>query len=70
MRLNTQQALAGLTVNGAYALGIEDQQGSIFPNALANLIITKQISSLDYIPYAVNDDCIAKIIIKGLEIKR
>lgn len=70
MRLNTQQALAGLTVNGAYALGIDDQQGSIFPNALANLIITKQISSLDYIPYAVNDDCIAKIIIKGLEIKR
>lgn len=59
------ETLHAATINGAYAMGIEATHGSITTGKRANLIITKPVPSLDYIPYAYGSDVIEKVIIGG-----
>lgn len=54
-----------VSLNGAYAMGVEDQLGSISPGKTASLIITKKIPSLEYLPYAYGNNLIDKVMIKG-----
>lgn len=64
-RLLPREALTAATINSAYAMGVSDVVGSIAIGKIANLIITKPISSLDYIPYSYGENCIDKVILKG-----
>ncbi|NOY36592.1 MAG: imidazolonepropionase [Chlorobi bacterium] len=68
MRMLPEEALIASTLNGAYAMGISDELGSIVPGKKANLIITKPIPSLAYIPYAYGSDIIYKVMIEGREV--
>lgn len=65
MRLTPIQALNACTLNSAYAMGISDVAGSITAGKLANLIITKRIPSLTWIPYCYQTPFINKVILKG-----
>lgn len=65
MKLTPEEAFNAVTINGAYALEISDNHGSIGIGKTANLLITKAINSLAYIPYAFGEDCIEKTIING-----
>ena len=65
MRLLPNEAFNAVTINGAYALELEDQVGSITKGKLANLIITKKISGLSHIPYAFGSTPVDKVMIKG-----
>jgi len=69
MKLNTQQAIHAATLNGAYAMGISESHGTIAKGKVANLFITKEIPSIDFIPYAFNTSIIDKIIVNGKVIK-
>ena len=68
MRLNSHQALSAMTINGAHALDLGNQCGSIFPSANANFIITHEVSSLAYLAYGVNDHWISKVFVNGQEL--
>lgn len=68
MKLSPEEAINAATINGAYAMGIADNYGSITKGKKANIIITKKIPSYYYIPYAFGDNHIDKIIINGKEI--
>ena len=59
------EVLNAVTRNGAYAMGLEETHGSITPGKVANLIITKPMSSFGFMPYAYGSSQIHKVIING-----
>ena len=65
MKITPEEAINAATINGAYAMGIADNYGSITIGKKANLIITKKIPSYYYLPYAFGDNHIDQVIIKG-----
>jgi imidazolonepropionase len=64
-QLTPEEAFNALTINSAYAMREQNKVGSITPGKIANLIITKKISSYGFIPYAFGSDLIDKFLIKG-----
>lgn len=69
MRLTPEEAINATTINGAYAMGLNHSHGSITKGKKANLIITKEIPSYGYLPYAFGSNLIDSVIINGAEVK-
>ena len=65
LRMLPEEAINAATLNGAYAMSLEDDVGSIRPGKLANLIVTHPVPSLAYLPYAFGSDHIAQVMIRG-----
>jgi len=65
MKMLPQEAINAATINGAFAMEIQDQLGSISIGKKANLIFTLPIHSIDYLPYAFGSNLIEKVMIKG-----
>jgi imidazolonepropionase len=65
MKLTPEEAINAATINGAYAMGISNNYGSITKGKKANLIITKTVPSYNYLPYAFGDNHIDSVIING-----
>lgn len=68
MRLTPVQSLNACTLNSAYAMGVSNIAGSITHGKLANLIITKKIPSLTWIPYCWQTPFISKVLLRGREV--
>ena len=65
MRLTPEQSFNACTINSAYAMGVSDILGSITVGKKANLIITKLVPSLAFIPYSHQTPIIEKVILNG-----
>lgn len=65
MKLTPEEAFNAVTINGAYAMEVEDRLGSITAGKDANLIITKPIPNLSYIPYMFGTNHIDKVLLQG-----
>ncbi len=65
MKLTPEEAINAATINGAYAMGISTEYGSITKGKKANVIITKNIPSYNYLPYAFGDNHIDQVLING-----
>ena len=65
MKMLPEEAINAATLNGAYAMGLEKELGSITPGKLANIIITKPIPSLAYLPYSFGGSKISQVLLKG-----
>ena len=65
MKIMPFQAFNAATLNGAYAMELSQNFGSIAKGKKANFIITKPISSLHFIPYNYGNNVIDKIVING-----
>ena len=65
MKMLPEEAINAATVNGAYAMEMQDMAGSIMVGKKANLIFTKPVSSLAYIPYAFGSNLIDRVMING-----
>jgi imidazolonepropionase len=65
MRMLPQEAINAATINGAYAMELQNEVGSITIGKKANLIFTKPISSLAYLPYSFGSNMIDRIMIAG-----
>ena len=65
MRMLPEEAINAATINGAYALSLGEQLGSITPGKLANLIITRPVPSLAYLPYAFGTNLVDQVLIRG-----
>lgn len=65
MKLLPEEAINAATLNGAYAMELGDQLGSITIGKKANLIFTKPVPSLAYLPYAFGSQLIDKVMING-----
>lgn len=58
MRLTPEEALNAVTVNGAAAMELSEELGSITIGKKANLIITKPMPSMAYMAYAFGENCV------------
>ncbi len=62
MKMTPEEALNALTINAAYAMGLEETHGTISLGKKTPLILTKEIPSMAYIPYAFGDSHIERLI--------
>ncbi|MFC0774689.1 imidazolonepropionase [Terrimonas alba] len=65
MKMLPGEAINAATINGAFAMELQNEVGSIMPGKKANLIITKPIPSLAYFPYSFGHNLIDKVMLKG-----
>ena len=65
MKMLPEEAINAASFNGTCAIELQRQTGSIAIGKKADLIITKQIPSIAYIPYSFSTIQIDKTIVKG-----
>ncbi|MGN6212192.1 imidazolonepropionase [Parafilimonas sp.] len=65
MRMLPEEAVNAATINGAYAMQLQHEAGSITIGKKANLIFTRPVPSLAYLPYSFGNNLIDKVIING-----
>ncbi len=65
LRMIPQEALNAVSLNSAYAMGLEKELGSIDRGKKANIVITKEVPGLEYLPYAYGTKLIDKVILNG-----
>lgn len=66
LKMLPEEALVAATINGAFAMELDKQVGSIAKGKKANLIITKPINSLSFIPYAFGTKLVETVVVNGL----
>jgi len=65
MRLLPEEALWAATLNGAAAMGLSADYGSIARGKVANFFITDPIPSVAFLPYAYTTPVVRRVYIKG-----
>ena len=65
MKMLPEEAINAATINGACAMEIDSDYGSISIGKKANLIFTKPVPSLAYLPYSFGNSLIDKVMIDG-----
>jgi len=65
MKMTPEQALNAMTINGAAAIELTHECGSITKGKLANFILTDNIKSLSFLPYAFGNSHIDSVYING-----
>lgn len=64
-KMITEEVINATTINSAYAMGVSDIAGSIAKGKLANVFITKEIPSIEFLPYSYGSNLIDTVILKG-----
>ena len=67
LRMTPEEALNAMTINGAAAMELAANYGSIAVGKVANLILTKPVPSLAFMPYSYGSNWVNKVFIKGKE---
>ena len=67
MKMTPEEAINAATINGAFAMNLSNEVGSISIGKLANFFITKEIPSYGFIPYNFGDNVIDTIYLNGQE---
>jgi len=65
LKMLPEEVINAVTINTAYAMGISGTHGSIARGKVANIFITKEISSYEFMPYAFGSNLIETVILKG-----
>jgi imidazolonepropionase len=60
-----EEAIHAVTINGAYAMGLSRDYGSIARGKVANLFITKPIPTYSFMPYAYGSNKVDRVILNG-----
>jgi imidazolonepropionase len=69
LRMLPEEAIAAMTLNAAAAMDLAAEVGSLTAGKRANLIITKQVPSLAFLPYAFGSDNIDTVLIDGRPVR-
>jgi len=64
-KLIPNEAINAVTINGAYAMNLQNELGSITVGKKANLIITKPMESIAEIPYWFGNNLVDQLILNG-----
>ncbi|UTD14077.1 imidazolonepropionase [Tenacibaculum mesophilum] len=68
MKMTPEEAINAATINGAYAMNLSNEVGSITKGKKANLILTKEIPSYGFLPYSFGSNLIDAVFINGKEV--
>jgi imidazolonepropionase len=63
-----EEALAAATINGAFALELQDQVGSIDIGKKANFLLTNEIPSIAFLPYSFGENVLDQVYVNGKKI--
>ncbi len=69
LRMLPEEVINAATINGACAMGVEEELGSITVGKKANLIITRPVPGYEFLPYAYGSDKVERVILNGVEIR-
>ncbi len=58
MKMTPEEAINAATLNGAYAMNVADQLGSIAVGKQAKIFITKPMPSLSFLPYSMGNNLV------------
>ncbi len=61
-----EEAIWAATLNGARAMELEAEYGSIAVGKVANFFITRPMPSLAYLPYAFGSDLVEQVFLRGV----
>jgi len=64
-RMLPEEAIHAVTLNSAYAMGVSDKLGSIARGKIANIFVTKPISSYEFMPYSYGNNKVETAILNG-----
>ena len=67
MRMLPEEAINAATINGAYALQLEEELGSIMIGKQANFFVTQPMSSIAYLPYSFGQEMVDRSYLDGKE---
>ncbi len=70
LRMLPEEVINAVTINSAYAMGLSETHGSIARGKVANVFITREMPSYQFMPYAFGSDLIETIILKGMQINK
>ena len=65
LRMLPEEVINAVTLNSAYAMGLSETHGSIAIGKVANVFITKEMPTYQFMPYAYGSDLIDTVILKG-----
>ncbi len=65
MKMLPEEVINAGTINGAYAMEVQDKTGSIRVGKKANLVFTKPVPNLAYLFYAFGNNHIDKVMLNG-----
>jgi imidazolonepropionase len=65
LKMLPEEAINAVTINSAYAMGLSETHGSIEKGKVANVFITKEIPSYEFMPYAFGSNLIETVILNG-----
>jgi imidazolonepropionase len=65
MKMLPEEAINAATINGAYAMELQNEMGSISIGKKASLIFMKPVPSIAYIPYSFGSNLLDKVMLKG-----
>ncbi|MBC7554335.1 MAG: imidazolonepropionase [Taibaiella sp.] len=65
LKMTPEEAINAVTINGAAAMELQNIAGTIKAGKKANLIITKPMASISYIPYDYGNSPVEKVMING-----
>ena len=65
LKMQVNECLHAATINGAIAMDLEAVAGKIATGRNANLLITKKISSLSFMPYHFGQTSLEKVLVQG-----
>lgn len=63
MQMTPEEAVNAATLNGAYAMDVENALGSVTVGKKANLIVTKPVNSLASLPYSFGESSIDQVLV-------
>ena len=69
MRMTPAEAINAATLNGAYAMGLSKDYGSITRGKKANFFLTCRIPSVEFVPYAYTTPIVRRVFLEGREVK-
>lgn len=65
LRMLPEEVIHAATLNGAYAMGVEEELGTITRGKKANVFITKKIPGYEFMPYAYGSDLVDAVVLEG-----
>lgn len=65
LKMLPEEAIVAATINSAAAMDCSLSHGTLTKGKIANFIVTKELPSLHYMPYAFTENCIHQVYING-----
>ncbi len=65
LRMTPEEVINAVTLNSAYAMGVEKELGSICRGKIANVYITKEVPNYQFLPYAYGSDLVDVVVLNG-----